>query len=1007
MTGESAVSTVYLSPGGSREAGWDFDVFVSYATDPDFRLARQIEAFLESFHRLSVSGPAEPLRPIRVCRDASDFQLLPTTGPSDPDPVSRVLTAHLGRSRRVLVLCSRGAARSPRVEEEIRWFLTNRSPDDILLAVTEGEDPVARPAEVFPSSVLAAGLHERPWYDFRGSRSRTATAVKVRDYDDARTALAAHLCGRTAGEIQPVWFRQQRRVERRRRIAALAVGVSLALAGTVATIQALRAKNQARRVFLAGLVNTVRSVPDPLLAALLLAELPESPEPPGAIAAALGRLGEPVRCSSEKHAASVDLVRFSPDGQHLASASIDGDLRLWAFGRPQDRRLLQHPGSIDHLEFDRRGSRLLTASHGVARLWSAEEGLRDLKVCGGRAAVWATFDGGDGSFAAACPDGTVRLCGADTKERALLAGNGEPLTFIAFAPDWRRLLVISAKGAVHILPIDGPGRPVRLNPPKPASLAAFYPSGRSLLLYSPGDPPSLFTAEGALIAAQPFGEDVQKVAFSPTAQTAAVLSAWTVPSLWDIARERGPRRTFELAGKDAEGSVTDIAFSPSGDRIVTASASGIALVRQRGQPAITFRSSQYLNGGSALVSVAFSADGKRIATGSVDGLAEVWPASPDYLQTEIRAGDRTEAAGVVKVSQPESFRAHFDPTGSRILIVSAGKVDVLNRSIAETNRIDIENVSSASFDPKGERVLIAADRTVVVWDVLKQKALRRWQQDTAVTQAIWAPDGASVLTSAGSIVRLSNLTSNHVTDAIVRASVTAASFSPDSHTIIIAAGDGVLTTRSDRFEPSSPFGTAGAVAAVDLDSTGQQVLIRGQLAVEVWRLDGPRATRVLHLDERARHAAFSPTADRIVVVPLEPEGSSLKVFSLHDPTHPATLRGHSGGILHAEFSRAGDKLISAGLDNTIRIWFLDRGAPPLVLGGRNHLRTFEQSPDGDFLLASYLDNSARLILVGWRKALDGARRSTRECLAPDDRQMYLGESLEVASAGAKRCLARD
>ena len=52
----------------------EFDLFISYATDSDYNLARDLESFLESFHRLPNPDRVE-LKELKICRDGSDFHV--------------------------------------------------------------------------------------------------------------------------------------------------------------------------------------------------------------------------------------------------------------------------------------------------------------------------------------------------------------------------------------------------------------------------------------------------------------------------------------------------------------------------------------------------------------------------------------------------------------------------------------------------------------------------------------------------------------------------------------------------------------------------------------------------------------------------------------------------------------------------------------------------------------------------------------------------------------------
>lgn len=233
MQNVTPIEPVEAKPTAEHEAG--YDLFISYARNPDYQVARGLESFLESFHTLPGREKSEPLRKLSVCRDGGDFSLGARTRSrpgADPASMEHVIRPHLERSGKLLVLCSENSAKSPWVEAEIEWFLQSHGMEDVVLAVTEGDRPERTPQTYFPPSLVAAGRHVSGWYDLRAARAPRGHPFQ--DFDEARVQLAADLNGRSAGELFPVWQRDQRQLERRRRIfltwTAVAISALLVLA---------------------------------------------------------------------------------------------------------------------------------------------------------------------------------------------------------------------------------------------------------------------------------------------------------------------------------------------------------------------------------------------------------------------------------------------------------------------------------------------------------------------------------------------------------------------------------------------------------------------------------------------------------------------------------------------------------------------------------------------------------------------------------------------------------
>jgi hypothetical protein len=194
---------------------WDYDLFVSYRRDPDLPLAREIERFLEAFHQTPVDAEqVGVLRPLVVCVDGSDFCLPPPDAPgadaAGARDVATVLERYLGRSKELLVLCSRAAALPSFLDDEVRWFLRERGPAWIRLAFTEGEEPAAALDDFLPPALRGSGLGSQIAYDLRGYDARRAQGWrKVPPFQEELVRLACDLLGKPAGLVAPSWFRAE------------------------------------------------------------------------------------------------------------------------------------------------------------------------------------------------------------------------------------------------------------------------------------------------------------------------------------------------------------------------------------------------------------------------------------------------------------------------------------------------------------------------------------------------------------------------------------------------------------------------------------------------------------------------------------------------------------------------------------------------------------------------------------------------------------------------------
>jgi WD40 repeat protein len=75
------------------------------------------------------------------------------------------------------------------------------------------------------------------------------------------------------------------------------------------------------------------------------------------------------------------------------------------------------------------------------------------------------------------------------------------------------------------------------------------------------------------------------------------------------------------------GSITHLSWSPNGQRFVSASADGTAMVwdvSNLANPLFTYQGHVHTDGFSSVLSAAWSPDGKYIASGGSDGTVQIW-----------------------------------------------------------------------------------------------------------------------------------------------------------------------------------------------------------------------------------------------------------------------------------------------------------------------------------------------------------------------------------------------
>jgi WD40 repeat protein len=164
----------------------------------------------------------------------------------------------------------------------------------------------------------------------------------------------------------------------------------------------------------------------------------------------------------------VEDVKFSPDGERLATASHDNSARVWnvrtgaSIGRP-----MVHTRSVWKVAFSPDGARLVTASWDrTARVWDAQTGAALSEPMRHDDRVWAVQFSPDGKrVVTASLDGTARVWDAATgRPVSEPLRHGGRVWSAQFSPDGQRVVTASSDGTSRVW--DVPDVPV----PAPAWL---------------------------------------------------------------------------------------------------------------------------------------------------------------------------------------------------------------------------------------------------------------------------------------------------------------------------------------------------------------------------------------------------------------------------------------------------------------------------------------------------------------------------------------------------------
>lgn len=268
----------------------------------------------------------------------------------------------------------------------------------------------------------------------------------------------------------------------------------------------------------------------------------------------------------EGHTYEVTAVAYSPDGETLASGSMDRTVKVWDLATRKPRATLRgHEGDVTAVVYSTDGRTVISGSRDrTVRIWDASQGT----------------------------------------ERARLVGHSAPVASVAISPDGR---TIASGGGVDLFT------------PSDLSNAQRGESGE-VKLWNLADGRLLATPRQKI-------SPVNAVAFSPDGGSLAIAKEDDTIDLWD--RESGRVRTIPWGDPQNPSTygVLCLAYSPDGRRLAAGGRDSTIRIREVAR--VEAPPSAILKHGFYVAALAFSPDGKSLAACDWNQEIIVWDASTE------------------------------------------------------------------------------------------------------------------------------------------------------------------------------------------------------------------------------------------------------------------------------------------------------------------------------------------------------------------------------------------
>lgn len=326
------------------------------------------------------------------------------------------------------------------------------------------------------------------------------------------------------------------------------------------------------------------------------------------------------------HSRPVGDIAFSPDGRQLAAVTGRKEVCLWDLGTEQGSVGYDGgSGVAQDVAVSSNGQWLAAAlGDGTARVWDRKSGELVQTFAGNGETTWSVaFSPDNGRLAVAGEDRIVKIYDLTTGKLTLnFTGHIRPLRCVAFSPNGQSVASAGNDSRIHVWDVrtGEVHQTFRLRGPSVRTLA-FHPDGKRLAAGGASPDVSVFDLQSGQTIWTEHGDSpvrVWDVTFSPDGDLLAIARGDGTIRL----RKSEDGALLETFGDLVEDRPVSLAFSPNGNRLVSATArTAVSLWDPSTGRHVLSISRHPATAGAA----AFAPDGQAVVTGDVYGTVRLWP----------------------------------------------------------------------------------------------------------------------------------------------------------------------------------------------------------------------------------------------------------------------------------------------------------------------------------------------------------------------------------------------
>jgi WD40 repeat protein len=725
-----------------------------------------------------------------------------------------------------------------------------------------------------------------------------------------------------------------------------------------------------------------------------------------------------------KHGGPVQAVAFSPDGVHLATASWDGTAGVWEAATGRQAFTLK-PGQVNQrinaVAFSSIGALLATANDlGITQVWNANDG----RPVGGaiepkKGRMKAVSFSSDGSYLATVTEGGADVWDVDANGKvssipvfstSALAKTFPcaPLSSFVFSPAGK-YAAASCRGQIMIWEI-GTWKPVVTIPRKirpglrlPLHPIAFSADGKYLASADEVYEVPAGTPAHSLYSQWP----VSKVIFSQDGNSLALAAG-------DIVRLVNASDGVSFAELHHARKIRDIAISPSGHEVATASEDNTARIWQvnRYEGDGPTREVTRISHEDKVSSVDFSPDGKYLATAGEDGTAGVWQVSTVqdvarkiYGSTDEPVVAISSTGRFLAVSAKDSVQVREAVDGREIGRVayadsSETNVKIVRAGLSQDGHYLLMTVGQQRPSPSRHGTQLEIQKIARVWDVSRRELVVTIKYEDEPGIALFSPDEKHLVMDDGPTLRVWGMIGGREAAPIkYELPHYAPVFSPDGAYLAIIESKAIRILETNGWREIRNLPIAETTFPVVAFSPNSRYIASGSNEnVHIWEVTGDRKNKSLPVKD-ARAILFAPDGKHIVTANwnyYDPSDSSVRIWDSEDQREVGRLQmleiERAGNVDSSKtqlaFTKDG-RYLAMENQGSLRIWDMStrRETERWESGYATQLGF---SPDGKYLFSGH-GTTASVWLWGPEAMIAEACNRLGRNLNPEEWRQYLGD----------------